>query len=167
MIACLNSEIYAFLIKDCDTKIFSLFIFIKIIISCLFRCVNILFFNIKERIHRLIKVKFNTSTTSIKLWLFFINVLFASFIVLFVLWTFARFFIMFEISVFIINNLRSEFVFIWFEIVARRFDSHKFIILRSRKCHLFINVFRKLIFRFFLLIVIFLNNRIVIIARFI
>ena len=67
MVAYSNSKIYAFLIKDCDINIFSLFIFIKIIISCLFYCVNISFFNIKERIRRLIKVKFNTSTASIKL----------------------------------------------------------------------------------------------------
>ena len=67
MIAYLNSKIYAFLIKDCDINIFSLFIFIKIIISCLFRCVNISFFNIKKRIRHLIKIKFNASTTSIKL----------------------------------------------------------------------------------------------------
>ena len=66
MIAYLNSEIYAFLIKDCDIKIFSLFIFIKIIISYLFRYVNISFFNIKKRIRRLIKVKLNALTTNIK-----------------------------------------------------------------------------------------------------
>ena len=66
MIAYSNSRIYAFLIKDCDIKIFSLFIFIKIIISCLLRYVNISFFNIKKRIRRVIEIKFNASTTSIR-----------------------------------------------------------------------------------------------------
>ena len=66
MIAYLNSRIYAFLIKDCDIKIFLLFIFIKIIILYLFRCVNISFFNIKKRTRRLIEVKFNALTTNIK-----------------------------------------------------------------------------------------------------
>ena len=74
---------------------------------------------------------------------------------------------MFEISAFIINNFYNEFVFAWFEIVIYQFDSYKFIILRSRKCYFLINIFRKLIFRFSLLIVIFLNNRIIIIARFV
>ena len=72
---------------------------------------------------------------------------------------------MFEIFAFVTNNLRNEFVFIWFEIVIRRFNSYKFIILRSRECYLFIDVFRKLNFRFFLLIATFLNNRIIIITR--
>ena len=66
MIACSDSEICAFLIKNCDINIFSLFIFIRIIISCLFRYVNISFFNIKERIRRLIKVKLNALITNIK-----------------------------------------------------------------------------------------------------
>ena len=66
MIAYLNSKIYAFLIKDCDIKIFSLFIFIKIIILCLSRYINISFFNIKKRIRRVIKVKLNALTTSIR-----------------------------------------------------------------------------------------------------
>ena len=67
MIAYLNSEIYAFLLKDYDIKIFLLFIFIEIIISCLSRYVNISFLNIKERIRRVIEIKFNASTTSIRL----------------------------------------------------------------------------------------------------
>ena len=71
MVAYLNSRIYAFLIKDCDIKIFSLFIYIKIIISYLSFCVNILFFNIKKQIRRLIKIKFNALTMSIKLWFFY------------------------------------------------------------------------------------------------
>ena len=83
MIAYLNSKICAFLIKDCDIKIFSLYIFIKIIFLCLFRYVNIFFFNIKKRIRRLIKVKLKTSIINIKF--FFINALLASFIVFFVL----------------------------------------------------------------------------------
>ena len=71
MIVYLSSKIYAFLTKDCDIKIFSLFIFIKIIISCLSHCVNISFFNIKERIRRVIKVKFNALTMNNNLLLTF------------------------------------------------------------------------------------------------
>ena len=67
MIIYLNSKICAFLIKDSDIKNFSLFIFIKIIILYLFRCVNISSFNIKKRIRRVIKVKLNASTMNIKL----------------------------------------------------------------------------------------------------
>ena len=74
---------------------------------------------------------------------------------------------MFEIFVFVINNFRNKFVFIWFKIIIRRFNSYKFIILQRRERHFLINIFRKLIFRFSLLIVTFLNNRIVIITRFI
>ena len=66
MIVYLNSKIYTFLIKDYDTKIFSLFIFIKIIILYLFRYVNISFFNIKKRTRRVIKIKFNALITNIK-----------------------------------------------------------------------------------------------------
>ena len=71
MIAYLNSRICAFLTKDYDIKIFSLFIFIKIIILCLFRYINISSFNIKKRIRRVIKVKFNASTTSIRFCFFY------------------------------------------------------------------------------------------------
>ena len=67
MIAYLNSGIYSFLIKDCDIKIFSLFIFIRIIILYLSRYVNISFFNIKKRIRYSIKVKLNASIINIKL----------------------------------------------------------------------------------------------------
>ena len=55
-----------FLIKDYDIKIFLLFIFIKLIILCLSRYVNISSFNIKKRIRRLIKIKFNASTINIR-----------------------------------------------------------------------------------------------------
>ena len=43
-----NLEIYIFLIKDCDTKIFLLLISIRVIISRLLLDVIILFLNIKE-----------------------------------------------------------------------------------------------------------------------
>ena len=66
MIVYLNSRIYMFLTKNYDIKIFSLFIFIEIIILCLSRYVKISFFNIKKRIRRVIKVKFDALTTSIK-----------------------------------------------------------------------------------------------------
>ena len=66
----LDLEIYIFLIKDYDIKIFSLSIFIRAIISRLSLDVIILSFNIKERDRRLINSTLNTSATSIKLYLF-------------------------------------------------------------------------------------------------
>ena len=74
---------------------------------------------------------------------------------------------MLEIFAFIINNLRNKFVFVWFKFIIYLFDSHKFIILRRRERYSFIDILRKLTFRLFLLIVTFVNNRIVIITRFV
>ena len=66
-----NLKIYVFLIKDCDIKIFSLSIFIKIIISRLLFDVMISFLNIKKRDRRLINNVFNIITINIKFYFFF------------------------------------------------------------------------------------------------
>ena len=66
----LDLKIYAFLIKDCDIKIFSLSIFIKTIISRLSLNIIILSLNIKERDRHLIDNTLNTLAINIKLYLF-------------------------------------------------------------------------------------------------
>ena len=66
----LNLKICVFLIKDCDIKIFSLSMFIKIIISRLLFNVIISFFNIKKRGYYLIDNVFNIIIINIKFYLF-------------------------------------------------------------------------------------------------
>ena len=66
----LNLRICVFLIKDYDIKIFSLLMFIKIIISRLLFNIMISSFNIKERDRYLINNVFNVITTSIKFFFF-------------------------------------------------------------------------------------------------
>ena len=67
----LNLKICVFLIKDYDTKIFLLLIFIKTIISRLSFNIIISLFNIKKRDHHLINNVFNIITINIKFYFIF------------------------------------------------------------------------------------------------
>ena len=77
----LNLEIYTFLIKDYNIKIFSLSISIKVIIIYFLFNIIILSFNNKERDYYLINNIFNTIAINIKLYLFFIKVIIIYFII--------------------------------------------------------------------------------------